>query len=328
MRDTVAAAVNELTLPTMVADELRARSGTIGVTGASGWLGRATLELLERALGASFRDRVQAYASSAKSIELRSGTSVAAVPLAALPTSASDGMLLLHFAFLTKEQVMTLGADRYVAANSEISATVLDALGRCRSGGVLYASSGAAHADEGPYGSLKRDDEAAFAALGGRLAVPRIFAISGPYMNKPRQLALGELLLQALAGEPVTVRSAHHVYRSYAAPADIIAVSLAHLLATDGAPTLTFDSAGPAVEVGELATRIAAMFDVPVAPRPPHAGDDDRYVGSSEPYDTLLRALGREPRTLDQQIVDTADWLRSVSPPTPSTEGSPSPTAR
>lgn len=297
--------------------------------------------MLHGALGEAFPSRVLAFASTAKSIDLRGGVRVEARGLTDLPGAATDGMLLLHLAYLTREAAQVLGIDRYVAANIEITATVLEAMLRSQIAGVFYASSGAVYGQDGrletdllgnPYGTLKHLDELALGAACGRLsarfAVARIFALSGAYMTKPAQFALGDLLKQGIDGGPLKVRAPRRVIRSYAAPRDILSVAFAHLLELEpSAPVLTFDAAGTTVEIGDLAARMASRFGANVS-RAPISEPDDRYVGDGEPFASLLRALGVTARSLDQQIADTEAWLRVVSPTRPSTVDPASPTVR
>jgi nucleoside-diphosphate-sugar epimerase len=61
------------------------------------------------------------------------------------------------------------------------------------------------------YGSLKREDEERFAAwadaAGKRAVIARIFALTGPYINKPGAYAIASFLADAMAARPVEVRA-------------------------------------------------------------------------------------------------------------------------
>ena len=74
-----------LALPPAIANSLRSSEARILVTGAGGWIGSATLELLAEALGPErFRRRVRAFASRGRSIALRCGVPVELVALRVL----------------------------------------------------------------------------------------------------------------------------------------------------------------------------------------------------------------------------------------------------
>ena len=149
-----------------VSEALRRSDVRIVVTGANGWLGRATSHVLLECLGEEFPSRVRCFGSQHRSIPLANGVAVEQRPLVELGELAPAPTFLLHFAFLTKDIAEAMEESEYRAANQQISSTVRDALGRIGCKGVFLASSGAAHfADDEKaspamraYGELKRDD--------------------------------------------------------------------------------------------------------------------------------------------------------------------------
>src|SRR5206468_11290266 len=129
-----------------------------------------------------------------------------------LTSLPSRPTILLHTAFLTKDCAARMSEADYVAQNQAIRLTVLDALDSVGVNRLFLASSGAAaHADDPAaspamrlYGSMKRDDEQIFAdwadETSNRVVAARLFALSGPYINKPETYALASFILDALAG--------------------------------------------------------------------------------------------------------------------------------
>lgn len=305
-----------------LARRLRDGEERIAVTGATGWLGRVTLDLLRDALGpAAFGQRVSAYASRARAVD---GIEVRA--LAELAQADPGPDVILHFAFVTREHAGERGLDAYVAANMAISLEVLRALERGGVGGFFYTSSGAVY-DAGrletdlranPYGALKHLDELAFAqacrAASSGCAIARVFNISGPHMAKPRLFALGDLVLCALAGEPLVVKARHPVRRSFVAAADVAALGLSLALAGEDA---LFDTAGErVVELGELAdlVRDEIAATLPVHRDYDPSGPAHEYVGRAGEMAGLARRHGLPLAPLEQQIRDTAAGLNSVQP--------------
>ena len=313
-----------LRLPAALAAQLRASPWRFVVTGASGWLGMATLDLLHGALGAQAAQRVLAFGSAARELRLRDGWRVQQQPLAALNELPAAPTLLLHYAFLTRDRVAGMPLGDYVSANRALSAQVAQACARLGVGGALVLSSGAVYAADGtpahdlqanPYGVLKLEDEAHFAhwaeAAGATLVLPRLFNLSGPYINKLDTYALATLIGAALAGEPMRIRAAHAVVRSYTAVHDLLTLALRRL-AAGGGGVLRFDTAGEReVEIGELAEEVRRVLGAAVAiERPPRdVARVDRYVGDGAAYAALLREAGIAPQTLAQQIASTADDL-------------------
>ena len=296
----------------------------IAVTGATGWLGRVTLDLLREALGlAQFEGRVTAYASRSRDV---AGLRVHA--LATLADADPPPDVIVHYAFVTRERVAERGLDGYVAANLEISLQVLRALQRGAVRGLFYTSSGAVYDAAGkpetdlranPYGALKHLDELAFAAAcrasGAGCAIARVFNLSGPHMAKARLFALGDLVLRAGAREPLAIAARHPVRRSFVAAADVAALGLSLALAAEDA---CFDTAGDqVVELGELAELINGVLAggslaVQRELDPSAAAHD--YVGRPGEMCELAGRHGLQIASLEQQVRDTAAGL-GVLPP-------------
>ena len=124
-----------------LAARLRDGEERIAVTGATGWLGRVTLDLLRDALGEdAFARRVGAFASRARTVD---GIDVRA--LATLADAEPGYGVIAHYAFVTREHAEQAGLDAYVAANLQISLEVLRALARGGVRGLFYTSSGAVY---------------------------------------------------------------------------------------------------------------------------------------------------------------------------------------
>jgi UDP-glucuronate decarboxylase len=277
------------------------------VTGASGWLGRAALELLT-ARGAE----VVGFASRARTVdghELR--------PLADLPGVPHD--VLLHYGYATRDRAQEMSVIDYVTANVTVTEIVLEALRRQRPRAMFYSSSGAAAQAgtlaENPYAVLKRHDELIFRSavrdIGGRCAVARVFNVGGPWMSKA--FALASLIEQVIAGGPVVVQAPHPVRRSYVDVEDLAALAVA--LAEGGPAEVMFDTAGhEVVELGDLAARVTRVMghaDMPVDRSWDPAAPADDYVGDGELMHALAAEHGVALRGLDEQIARTADWLGS-----------------
>lgn len=305
------------------AERLREGPWRVVVTGAGGWLGLATLELLAGLFGARFADRVVCFGAQARTLRLRGGVEIAQAPLAALADLTPAPSLMLHLAFVTQGPAMMLEADGYVTANRALAAQVLSSLDRIGTEAVFQASSGAAHlADRGGgpqskalYGWLKREDEGAFAdwatRRGARAAIGRIFNLSGPYINRRATYALASFIADAQAGRPLRVGAATPVWRSYVAISALMSVVAGAL--TDGAAGVTaFETAGErTVEVGELARIIAEMLGAPGVERPAFDPDapGDRYVGDGRVFAQLARAHAVAPIDLAAQIRQTAAFM-------------------
>jgi UDP-glucuronate decarboxylase len=267
-----------LTLSPQLTERVRTCEANFAVVGARGWLGRATLDILDAALGENITQRVQAFGSEAAVLALPSGRHVEMRPLsdlALLPQHRPT--VFLHYAFLTKDRVDAFTPADYVRLNTQISQAVAIAVERVDTRSIFVPSSGAVYGPErqlttdlagNPYGALKLADERRFTALaekvGCRLAIARVFNLAGPHINKHSAYALSSIINDVLRGGPIGLRAAHPVVRSYVHIGDLLAVAFALLCQPQGAEVTIFDTAGECeVEVGELARRAAACMGAP-----------------------------------------------------------------
>lgn len=294
------------------------------VTGAGGWLGLATLEMLHSILGQAFQRRVVCFGSSARVLTLRGGTQIAQQPLAALADLSCQPSLVLHLAFLTQQKNMAMSADEFVEANRGIAQQVSATLERVGALGIFVASSGAAYlADRagGPeskelYGWLKLEDEARFdrwrRETGKAAVIARVFNLSGPYINRRSSYALASFVADALANRPISIRATNRVYRSYVSIEELMSVAVGVLTDRPG-KTVKFDTAGEATyELGEIAeaVQVALGRDLGVR-RPPLSSEQssDRYVGDGKAFAALRRELSVPELALPDQIRQTAAYM-------------------
>jgi len=306
------------------------------VTGANGWLGRATLTMLHAALGDRFAARVTALGSRASTLAL-DGFEVAVSPLLdwqpAMNTATAEGaapLLVFHYAFLTKDRVAGLAPQEFELRNVAIREALLAWFKTGRIAGAVVPSSGAVYdylrADPSRdpaatlYGRLKFEDEEAFAAActahGASLILPRVFNLAGPCINKFDAYALASFIVQVLQGGALEVRARKPVLRSYYYVGDLLQLCTALLLRQSAPAVLRFDTASDeVVEMGALAQQVVSVLDAPAAmqraPLDPEQ-KEDRYVGERASIARLERELKLQPKTLQQQIAATAEDIRRV----------------
>ncbi len=281
------------------------------VTGATGWFGRTTLELLGLALGPhAFRQRVDAYASRPHTVTVVGVGDVAVRPLDQL--ASAD--VLIHYAYLTPDRLAGMGAAAFAAANLAITTRIRAALEDGRYRALLTTSSGAAREpdfDLNPYGALKRLDELVLpGAVDGPALVIRVFNASGPHMSDPARYALGDLILQARADRPLTLTASGEVIRSYCLVADIVQVALAELL--DGGSGQVETAGEQEVEIEDLAGEVRRALGregLPIERRRDPEAPPDRYVGDGRRLRELAHRHGLALTSLRDQIRLTAGGL-------------------
>jgi nucleoside-diphosphate-sugar epimerase len=315
--------MNESTVSTKtrLVDWAAAKRGGVAITGASGWIGAAAVEVVLRALPTGAGVPVRLFGSASREIEI-GAWDLKVEPLdAAAPLSAGE-WLVLHFA--------VAGADRLGGDPTALKAAndlILDqTLALARTGSVrrfVYASSGAVYQSGGSpakhgYREMKRAQEDAVRAWAARTAtpllIPRIFNVGGPHINHIRGYALGDFIAQALEGETIRIKAPRRVIRSYVHVHELAAVILYQALGADG--SVTFDTAGPEiVEMADLAEAVARALRLRLdIQRTLLEPGEERYVGDGRAYQAALAQSGATPIGLDQIIRDTAAFMQRSVP--------------
>lgn len=306
-----------------VVDRIRQDGRRVIITGASGWLGLATIELLRDVFGQQWTERVLCFGSAARELRLRDGTAIHQHPLNEISTLPHAPSCVLHFAFLTKDRAEAMAEADYRAANRAITETVLDALDVIGADAIFVASSGASAKASDPaaneamrlYGSMKLDDEVTFAewAAGGdrRAVIARIYNVTGPYINKHQAYAIASFINDALAGRVIRVLAQRPVFRGYVAISELMSLVFA-LLLDERRGVIRFDTGGTERELGEVAGIVARVLGAR-AERAAIVNDvADRYGGDDDRYRALLAEHGITHRSLEAQIRETADFLSAA----------------
>lgn len=274
------------------------------VVGATGWFGSTTLALLE-----STDVPTLAVASRARPVRVGERTwVVSAWDENAVADFAPT--VVLNFAFLTRDKEALLGESGYARALADLNAR-LERMARWPSvRALLTVSSGAAiHVPEGrdlpigAYGEAKRAEEELALSLvssSRSVVVARAWSLSGTLVQRPRDYAFSDLVLQAREGT-IRVNAPCEVWRRYCTVDDYVAVCTAALTAGSSG---IIDSGGPEVELRDLAQQVADRFPG-ARPEVLSAAVTDpprRYLSDGVTWSSACAEVGFVPATLSEQI--------------------------
>ena len=296
------------------------------IVGSGGWIGTATIEYLAEVLGDTIRERVVLLGSTEREYETQSGFKLSVQKL-----ENSDSLLInencivLHYAFLTMDKVNTMSTDEYVSQNETIRHQVLRLVDRLKLKGLSVLSSGAVYdflkstRTEAAqlYGRLKYQDEYFFESAarlkGASYVCPRVFNISGPYINKPEVYALASFIMKGLCSLPIDIRAAHPVIRSWLPVQSLIELQFS-VLHESSIKYEKFDFSGDEVlEVGDIAKIIAEKLNVPINRNPDyvHSTPADMYLGDSDKVNKLVSFYNIAKHGIAEQIDNTISFLNS-----------------
>jgi nucleoside-diphosphate-sugar epimerase len=306
-------------LQAAIAEHLVADGRRIVITGAGGWLGLATLELLHAALGDALPKRVAAFGSDTRALRLRDGTQVLQRPLADMAWLPTKPTLVLHLAFLTKDRAESMDEDAYRAANHAIGDTVLNALDSIGTEAVFLASSGAAALTDAPapamhlYGAMKREDEERFAHW-AQTQPPRRHRAHPqhlrPAYEQARGLCPGQLHARCPGRAPHRGARAPPGHPFLCRHSRTDGAGVRHAAGRPG--VVRFDSGGIPLELGDIAQVVAdAVPGASVERAPITDPSADRYHGDGALYSTLLAQHGLDPVDLVTQVSEALNDIRN-----------------
>lgn len=291
--------------------------GRILITGATGWIGRETIALLQRSLGDTFDHQVTMTGSSDSTIVINGLTHQVRKLFDINPDEHFD--TVIHLAFLTQEKANILGAEDFVRLNREISDFVYKLSSQSHVGQVLVASSGAADpkvlsAFKDPakriYGELKRESEELFAQLRNhgrtKVEICRIWSISGSHFLTPTKYALGNFIEQAKSTGNIHLANSAVVRRTYIDTGEMMGVFLLDLLKGGGQ---LISSGGFETTLQDLARLVLDEINPSgevFSPQQTLGHEEDIYTPDVKPFNALAIKYGVALSDLSEQIRTTA----------------------
>ena len=297
------------------------------LVGAGGWLGSATLDLLNQHFK-NLSNQVYCFGSTEKDISLIDGTVVKQRSLSDLATlQAGKNYSMLNFAFSSPGKITKGNVKNYVDTNRSLSQILCKEARRLEINNVTTISSGSVYEKgrklvsdikKNTYGVLKLEEEALFSELindGMCVVIPRLFNVSGPYINNYDLYMLSSLIWQMLTKDTVKINSSYKVIRSFIAISDLVSVVLGIFSEKHQGKLFIFDTAGEEeVEIGELALKIKKELNSSALIIRDEIEEhiEERYVGSRDRYHSYLSGLSIQEMSIEHQIFCTSEYLRSL----------------
>jgi nucleoside-diphosphate-sugar epimerase len=286
-----------------------ASSDRILITGATGWLGRSAVALIQNLnmpyLLTASQD--QTLIVDGKASMVRRFSIVDALDFS--PT------VVLDFAFITRDRLVQTGHEEFLRTNRHLIDLSKKLLGINTVRKFVAFSSGAAvpfldssppEMSVDPYGFLKAEYENEMKqthdTLENKVVITRPYSLSGRFVRNRSSYALFNIIDQASQFKSVTLSSKAPVFRRYVDAEEFIALSLN---VSPGAPPL--ESGGDLVELGDLAELIiSAIGSSARVQRGSPSGEADNYHSDGKSMSQACSSIGFQPACLRDQILASA----------------------
>ena len=287
----------------------------IVITGATGWLGSELSKILVEEQNLSTR---QLHLISATNKKIKIGKNTFTTITFKDLDKIEDIVNYYDFAFLARDNIDSIGPNKYKEANKKIVMDSVNAINDLKPKNVVLASSGAVYKtgkisenfSNSLYSDLKIFQEEkiqeACNKANSNLITIRIFNLSGNGMPRNQTFALSQIISEALNNEKIFIKSNFLVNRSYC---DVTQLLRMLILVSNSGYIGTLDSSGIKIEIRALAEKVVnelkSLSEI-------HAPDiisgalPDNYFSESKKYDDLLMEyLGEKTLSIKEQIHKT-----------------------
>lgn len=276
------------------------------ITGATGWLGRSAIAVVQNT-GLP----LLLFSSKAGTVTV-DGSKSAVEAMDFGKASAFKPTVVIDTAFLTRDKLSQVGFKAYVETNrrliqfaKEVSriTSVRKFIGLSSGAAVPHLQSRIDDFAVDPYGALKAEYENTLLdgqdKQSNQVLIARAYSLSGRFARNRSSYALFDIIDQAVASDTVVLTSPAYVFRRYMDAEEFLAMSLA------SAPSIQpLESGGELLELGDLA-KLAVSVLAPKAQviRPRVSKQSDHYHSDGEAIRVLSEELDFQPASITEQIL-------------------------
>ena len=241
---------------------------SICLTGATGWLGRSLLEVLN---DSKSPHKIALHGRNESTILSDSGQAFN-VQLFDLETIIKQEFdVFAPLAFATRDKMNKMSEEEYSSFNKNIIADAVNVIRGGNVGSVINLSSGVVSQksesqQKDPsyslYADLKEFQENEFANACSDVGIPfincRVFSVTGIDMREPSKFAIGNLVKQAMIEGSIVLNSKSSVKRRYMDSRDLMYLLIK---CVGKGSSLNIESGGEAVDLVNLSKKILKEFE-------------------------------------------------------------------
>ena len=286
------------------------------ITGATGWLGRATLEHIFQKQG--HLENVVCVASTSREEDL-GFTKIHTITFSELAQMEIENAIIFHLAYLTKDKNSTMTDEEYIKKNHQIRDFVANFLPKQKF--LFYASSGATLHQNGHtlYGDLKLQDETFFQSLcqkhGIKFLNTRIFNIIGKHIQNYKAYACSDFILQLKEKNAIQIGASCHVVRSYINISSLIEIIFAFQEDEHSEMFYSFETANRTLNLLELANitkNVLCFQNAEIIHKINPELKENYYVGNPERQNVLIERYKIKLQTLEDSIMQLNTYLETT----------------
>ena len=293
------------------------------ITGATGWLGQETIDLISRKPELVSHSNLILLASKNRTIELAGKSFEAKTLKSTLDFQVGEFFGVIHLAFLTRDKAKLMSTTEYVDSNKQISLQVSNLIRTCKPSWVVTVSSGAIFDSEGnlehdlnsnPYGYCKNIEETLLREVceevNANLVVGRLWGAMGRNMPLNRNYAVSDFIQSALRKSEIDIKSGNIIERRYVNAAEFMELLIKMAITGD---SKTLDSGGPLIEIGQLSELIAKRIPgVKIRRSINKSASADSYFPKLNEYEELSEKFNVNLSTIEDLVDMTIESHRKL----------------
>jgi UDP-glucuronate decarboxylase len=293
----------------------------IVITGATGWLGHASLQAIKKVMPEVKPEDLILYASRTRSHSDPSFGLVNVLELASSELSSRKVDLFISLALKTRDYSMKMDEEEYLNSNKALIEKNLELMKLVHPQKIILISSGVVskylegNGPLDPYTEVKILEEKLFNEFAqqenSQLIILRLWGATGALMTEPLKYAIGNLIHQAETTNQMIINSKTEVFRRYTDATQIFEVLIRAIqMGYSG----TLNSGGVIVEIKALAQRISDYYgkSIEIVRNLESGGEPDFYVPTDSEFDELANTVGVSLLNLEDQIALTAKSVRQA----------------
>jgi nucleoside-diphosphate-sugar epimerase len=293
----------------------------IVITGATGWLGHASLQAIKKVMPEVKPEDLILYASRTRSHSDPSFGVVHVLELASSELSSRKVDLFISLALKTRDYSMKMDEEEYLNSNKALIEKNLELMKLVHPQKIILISSGVVskylegNGPLDPYTEVKILEEKLFNEFAqqenSQLIILRLWGATGALMTEPLKYAIGNLIHQAETTNQMIITSKTEVFRRYTDATQIFEVLIRAIqMGYSG----TLNSGGVIVEIKALAQRISDYYgkSIEIVRNLESGGEPDFYVPTDSEFDELANTVGVSLLNLEDQIALTAKSVRQA----------------